>query len=583
MSQGYSKSFQKVVFVPEAHKKLLEGAEVLFNAVKSTMGPSGHSVIISSEHTSPLITKDGVTVAKSINLKEKLPSIGAELIKEVASKTNEIAGDGSTTATVLGYSLLHQGVKMAATGRSTIGIKRGMDFACGKIVSWLKSKAIAVRSREDIVNIGAISANGDRQIGELLADAIERVGDNGIITIEPAKSVSTTLEVVEGMQIDSGYLAPYFVTNQEKLSCELNEPLILVTNKKINNLQECLPFLEKVSNEDRPLLLIGDEIEGEVLHTLIVNKMQGRLFCCAIKAPSYGENRSDILQDIALITGATVFDSSNAKNLKNVTLEDFGTCKKVIVTRTNTTFVTDGNEELAALVKERADSLKTLLATDTTVDDLKRSQIRKRLAKLAGGVAIVKVGGSTEVEILEKKDRVEDALNATLAAVQEGILPGGGIALFYAAQSLQDLLKTNSENLTEDELAGVRVVYNAVQMPLRVIVENTGRSADVVMNTLETKTKYVKATEGCECNRKLEFGHSCPVCRGGSYEHDFRFGYDAYRHKFCDLVDEGIIDPLKVERCSLEHATSVIGLVLTSNCVVVEEDNDSENNEGGSR
>ena len=579
MQVNFNKSFQNVIFTPSAHKKLLQGAEILFNAVKSTMGPSGHNVIIDRENLPPFITKDGVTVAKSINLREKLPSLGAELIKEIASKSNELSGDGSSTSVVLGYSLLKQGVKMTSTGRSAIGIKRGMELACSRIIEWLKANSIEVRDRKDIVSVGTISANGDSQIGNLLADAIEKVGQDGIITIEPAKSVNTTLEVVEGIQIDSGYLAPFFITNQEKLSCELIEPLILVTNRKINTLQEILPVLEKVSNEEKPILVIGDEIEGEALHTLIVNKMQGRLFSCAIKAPSYGENRTDILHDIALITGATVFDNSSGKTLKNLELSDLGQCSKVIVTRTHTTFMTDGKEEVSTRIKERMEKLKAALNSDLGLDDLRKANIKKRLAKLAGGVAIVKVGGSTELEILEKKDRVEDALNATLAAVQEGIVAGGGCALFYASLAVKNDLKEkqNELKLTDDELAGVEVVLETCKVPLQTIVENTGRSAAVVMNELE---KSMSNSHWCRClNDSSSMNQNCDRCKKIGFAKSVRYGYDAHKHVFCDMIDTGIIDPLKVERCSLENAVSVIGLTLTSNCVVINETPKQENDE----
>lgn len=531
-----------VVFDEEAHSGLLRGAEILFKAVKSTMGPSGHNVIIDNGVTAPLITKDGVTVAKAINLKDRLPSIGAELLKEIAAKTNELAGDGTTTSVVLGHSMLAQGVKMIATGRSSIGIKRGMDVAANQIVCLVKDHATPVSNTDDIINVGTVSANGDRSIGELLSEAISKVGPDGIITIEPAKSVKTTLDVVEGMQFESGYVSPYFVTNQEKLVAELNDPYVLITDRKITSIKEILKVMEQVANTNKPLLVIADEIEGEALHTLLVNKMKGVLYSCAVKAPSYGENRSDLLSDIALVTGGTVIDSGSAKHLENVTLSDLGTCKKAIVGRGTTTLVSeDGSRK--QLVQERAGQLKSLMDSGILTDDLKRENTRKRLAKLAGGVAVIKVGGSTEVEIFEKKDRVEDALNATVAAVQEGILPGGGTALFTAASMLEKSVQAKEfgDELSDDELAGVRVVIESCKMPLRVIVENTGKSADVVMHELTSAFQ-----------------------RGAS----FQYGYDANKHVFCELIQAGIIDPLKVERAAVLHASSVIGLLLTTNCVV---------------
>jgi chaperonin GroEL len=541
---------------------MLEGATILANAVKATMGPSGHNVIIDREMSAPFITKDGVTVARSINLKKKLPSIGAELLKEVASKTNEQAGDGTTTATVLGFALLSEGVKMITTGHSSIEMKRGMELASVKIVDWLKDNCIKVRGTEDIINVGTISANGDRQIGQLLSDAIDKVGEDGIITIEPAKSFRTSLEVVEGMQFDGGYISPYFITNQEKNTVEFQDPFVLITNRKISSLSEILPLLEQVANEDKPLIIIGDEIEGEALQTLIVNKMRGVLHVCAVKAPSYGDNRTDILSDISLVTGGTVIDSSSPQALKNVQVSDLGTCKKVIITRTSTTIVGNTSDEMKAAVDTRVQQLRSALATDTTMDGLRINNYKKRLAKLAGGIAVVKVGGSTEVEILEKKDRVEDALNATVAAVQEGIIPGGGTALFYAACELEssDCFK----HLSQAELAGVKVVINACKAPLRTIVENTGKSADVVMN---------KLVEIPPNSYGLSSGDNWPTEEEikAALQKKIRFGYDASKHRYGDLIEWGIIDPVKVPRYALEHATSVVGLMLTCNAVVVNE------------
>lgn len=568
IAQQYRTSTQEVSFGAEAHKELLQGAEILYKAVKSTMGPSGLNVIIDNGQTAPLITKDGVTVAKSINLKDKLPSIGAELIKEVASKTNELAGDGTTTATVLAYSMLHQGVKMIATGRSSIAVKKGMEWATEKVIQWVKDHSIPVRNDEDIISIGTISANGDRSIGELLCEAINKVGQDGIITIEPAKSVKTTLDVVEGMQFESGYVSPYFVTNQEKLNCELAEPYVLITNKKINSLQELLPVLELTANANRPLLIIGDEIEGEALHTLLVNKMKGVLYSCAVKAPSYGENRTDILSDIALVTGGKVFDASSEKQIKNATLADLGQCKRAIITKGSTTLVGD-NATRKEIISERVEQLRTILNSNLGIDELKIENTKKRLAKLAGGIAVIKVGGSTEVEIFEKKDRVEDALNATIAAVQEGILPGGGTALFYASEWLYKEM-AEARELSEDEVAGAKVIYESCRQPLKVIVENTGRSPDVVMNELRTldSKKVVNILEdisGKTNNSEARIEKKVE----NLVAQRIRQGYDASRHTYCDLVERGIIDPLKVERYALSHACSVVGLLLTTNAVIV--------------
>ncbi len=444
-----------------------------------------------------------------------------------------------------------------------------MEWATEKVIGWIKEHSIPVRNDEDIINIGTISANGDRSIGELLCNAISKVGQDGIITIEPAKSVKTTLDVVEGMQFDSGFVSPYFVTNQEKMTAELTDPYILITNKKLSSLQEILPVLELSANANKPLLIIGDEIEGEALHTLIVNKMKGVLFTCAVKAPSYGENRTDVLSDIALVTGGKVFDASSEKSIKNATLSDLGQCKRAIITKGSTTLVGDDTSSRKELISERVEQLRTLLSANIGLDDLKRENTKKRLAKLAGGIAVIKVGGSTEVEIFEKKDRVEDALNATIAAVQEGILPGGGTALFYASEWLQKEM-LNHCGLTEDELAGVRVIYEACRQPLRVIVENTGKSADVVMNELRSYdnkklVSFLHDVAG-DTNRPDEVVEKKAE---SLLSQRLRQGYDASRHVYCDLIERGVIDPLKVERYALEHACSVVGLVLTTNAVVV--------------
>lgn len=552
---------QKVIFENEAHAGLLEGASILAKAVGSTMGPSGHNVIIDGTVGAPIITKDGVTVARSINLKDRLPSMGAELLKEVASKTNELAGDGTTTATVLAHAMLKEGIKMVNSGRDAIYVKKGMDLATEKVIAKLKENCIPVRNSQDIVNVGTISANGDVRIGELLSEAIGRVGQDGIITIEPGKSTQTTLEVVEGMQFDGGYLSPYFVTNSEKNTVELEKPFILLTSRKISSLAEFIPILEKVANTDAPLLVVADDVEGEALHTLIVNKLKGTLACCAVKAPSYGENRTDILNDIACVVGGVVLDASSGAALKSLELKDLGVAKRVIVSRTNTTIVGEPNDERKQLIEERIQGLKTALSADGSLDDLHIDRYRKRLAKLAGGVAVVKVGGSTEVEILEKKDRVEDALNATLAAAQEGIVPGGGCALFYAQKAVEAELRGQELGLSEDEWAGVQVILNACKAPLETIVKNTGKSPEVVMDKLSLvfSTKQQNPTD---FQKDL-----LPGVEG------LRHGYDAAKGTYGDLVEKGIIDPVKVTRYALEHASSVVGLMLTCNSVVLNESN----------
>lgn len=558
-------NFQEVVFGSEAHQQLLLGATILAKAVKSTMGPSGHNVIIDHKNKAPLITKDGVTVAKSINLKNNLQAVGAELLKEVASKTNEISGDGTTGSVVLGHALLSQGIKMISTGRSAIGLKHGIDYACEEVLKYLADNCIPVKNKQDIVNVGTISANGDTQIGELLAEAIERVGSDGIITCEPAKSVNTYLDLVEGMQVDSGFISPYFVTNGEKLTCEYNDPYVLITNKKISVLGEMISILEAVHKTGKPLLLIAEDVEGEALHTLILNKTKGVMNVCAIKAPSYGEGRIDILEDISCVTGGTVIDVSSELQMKNVKLEHLGSCKKVIVGRGHTTFVGNQNEERKNIVATRISTIKAAIESGT-IDELRMSRYRKRLAKLAGGIAIVKVGGSTEVEILERKDRVEDALNATVAASQEGIVPGGGTALFYASVHLRGLLKNAirerdlgnkvAQTLTDDAIAGIQVVINACEMPLRTIVENTGVSADVVINKVLEHVLDFEESKKKETASKKTFSDV--------------IGYDAARHNYVCLFEHGIIDPVKVTRYALLHACSIVGLMLTCDAVIVD-------------
>lgn len=543
-----NKNHQLVTFGDKAQQEMLKGAEILYNAVKSTMGPSGHNVAIDNGINPPFITKDGVTVAKNINLKDKLPAIGAELIKEVAGKTNELAGDGTSTGTVLAYNLFFNGYKMAATGRNTIALKRGIDWACGKVLGSLKENSIPVRNDEDIISVGTISANGDREIGKLLCEAIKKVGEDGIVTVEKAKSVHTSLDIIEGLSLETGYTSPYFVTNQEKLTAELENPLIFVTNKKLTSKEHVLPVLQIAHEQERSLLIIADEIDQEALHVLLTNKMHGTVISCAVKAPSYGENRTDILQDICLVTGATCFDASQSTSIEKVTENHLGTCEKVIVSKHQTTIVGLGDPEFKTTITEKIEELKSLLNNPAvSLDDLKRNNTKKRLAKLSGGIAVINVGGSTEVEIIEKKDRVDDALNATQAAVQEGILPGGGVALFYCAEKLNQIMASNPDNLSEDELFGARIVYETCKAPLKVIVENTGRSYEVVSNKL------------------LETSND-----------NFRWGYDAYNHKYCDLIDAGIIDPLKVERFALSHACSVVGLLLTTNCVIATQEEEKQ-------
>ena len=542
---------QTVVFKNKAHGELLAGAELLASAVASTMGPSGHSVIIDNEFGPPTITKDGVTVARSIVLKNKLRSIGAELLKEVAAKTNDIVGDGTTTATVLGHALLKEGVKQIATGRSSIHLKRGMDDATAVAIKFLKENCIPISCKEDTINVGTISANGDRELGELIADAIQKVGKDGIVTIEPAKSVQTTLDIVEGMQIDKGFISPFFVTNSEKSSCELDNPYIFMTSNKISSISEIMGVLEKILKTDRSLLIIADDVEGDALHTLIVNKMKGVLKVCAIKAPSYGENRADNLSDLSVVVGGEVFGVSSQIAIKNATLEQLGQAKKVVVSRGSCVVVAEtSNPNRKEKIADRINSLRTALETDVSLDGLRVSKYRERLARLSGGIAVIRVGGSTEVEIKEKKDRVEDAVNATIAAAREGIVPGGGTALFYTSQVLRSMIRSGqfSDSATshkDDYMAGVKIIADICEYPLKTIVKNTGESAEVVANALMENYKT---------------------------NPDFRLGYNAAKGTYVDLITDGILDPVLVTRLSLENAVSIIGLTLTCDAVVVDDE-----------
>ena len=570
---------QTVSFGSEAHAELLKGATILADAVKSTMGPSGHSVIIDMDQGSPLITKDGVTVAKSINLKDRLQSMGAELIKEVASKTNDLAGDGTTTATVLAHTMLQSGIKAVSTGCSSIQLKKGMDIGTETVLQFLKESAIPISGKEDIVNVGTISANGDKELGNLIADAIEKVGQDGIITVEPAKSVQTTLNTVEGLQLDAGYVSPFFVTNSEKANCEFENPYILITANKISSIQEIVPVMEKAINNNRPLIIVADDIEGEALHTLIVNKMKNIIKVCAVKAPSYGEHRSDLLADLATVVGTEVIGATTELKIERLKVENFGSCAKVIVSRGNTIFVgSDKDLTQKARTEQRIDSLRSLLLTDNTLDDARIARYRQRLAKLSGGVAVIRVGGSTEVEIREKKDRVDDAVNATVAATQEGIVPGGGTMLYYAAQYLKEMLKNQQlkSALSDEAIIGIKVIAEACEAPFRTIIANTGKSPDVFANDM--CNRFLNGEQGTrtyvdESNKihtwKLPSDFNLPMFQ--EQKQRLRFGFNASTGEYVNLVQSGIIDPVKVTRYALEHASSVVGLVLTCNAIIVNE------------
>lgn len=568
---------KRVVFGREGQKAMLEGATTLALAVRSTMGPSGHNVIIDNADGSPYITKDGVTVARSIELKDKLQSVGAELIKEVAGKTNEMAGDGTTTATVLAHAILENGVRQISSGRSAIELKKGIDLAKEEAVSYLLKNAVKCRDASDIKNVGTISANGDSEIGNLLADALSAVGADGLISIELAKSVNTTLELAEGMQVDAGFSSPYFVTDAEKNVCELENPYVLLTTNAISSNKDIVQLLERVLETDRPILIFSDGVEGEALHTIIANKMKGILKVCAVKTPSYGEYRVDILNDIASLSGGEVIGAATTTSLANAKLDVLGSVKKVVINKTGTTFIAHDDKREA--VEARIELLRTQLQ-NPALDDLAVNKLRSRLAKLSGGIAVIRVGGATEVEIIEKKDRVEDAVNATQAAAQEGIVSGGGCALFYTAQHLKKfpaLLRDAQK--PEDLVAGVEIVIAACEAPMKQIIENTGASFEVVKERL-----LVEKTK----NMALDLGDAKTVemltatlnadrifnTEAEAEAATMRFGYDASSHKFVDMVDVGIIDPVKVTRYALEHAASVVGLMLTCNSIIVPEDED---------
>jgi chaperonin GroEL len=579
------KQHQKVVFKQDAHKELLKGSKILAEAVISTMGPGGHSVIIDRDNGSPLITKDGVSVARSINLSNRLQSMGAELLKEVASKTNDIAGDGTTTATCLAYHLLKEGHKLISTGRSAIDLKFGMEHASKIVLEFLKENCIPVSGKQDIVNVGTISANGDTEIGELIAEAIEKVGSDGLITVEPAKSIKTTLKIAEGMQLNSGFVSPFFITNGDKQTCELEDPYVLITTNKLSSLKDIIPILEQIDNVDKPLLIVADEIEGECLHTLVVNKTKGIIKVCAVKAPSYGEHRADLLADLSVVVGGSVIGATSELSVKQLKLEHLGKCKKVTVSRTGTTFIIDqNNKSVSEKIKIRSDEIRTALTTDHTLDELRVSRFRDRLARLSGGIAVISVGGSSEVEIKELLDRVVDSVGATQAAAQMGVVPGGGTALYYASQHLKSMIKAGFfSTMCDDEIAGIGLLANAIESPFNAIVSNTGMSPEIIADKLiqnwaETKTFSVDMNliSTLTDEEVKDFFNNLKSKETdlsvSSYKKKFRFGYNASKEVFEDLISTGILDPVKVTLSALEHSVSVIGLVLTTDAVIVNEE-----------
>jgi chaperonin GroEL len=519
-----------VRFGQDAREKMLRGVDILANAVKVTLGPKGRNVVIEKAFGAPRITKDGVSVAKEIELEDKFENMGAQMVREVASKTSDVAGDGTTTATVLAQAIVKEGAKSVAAGANPMDLKRGIDLAVQKITEGLKGKAQKIKSNSEIAQVGTISANGDVEIGGKIAEAMERVGNEGVITVEESRSLETELDVVEGMQFDRGYLSPYFVTNADKMIADLENPYILIHEKKLSGLQAMLPVLEAVVQSGKPLLIIAEDVEGEALATLVVNKLRGGLKVAAVKAPGFGDRRKAMLEDIAVLTGGTVVSEDLGIKLESVTLEMLGTAKKVTIDKENTTIV-DGagsKPDIEARVKQ----IKAQI--EETTSDYDREKLQERLAKLAGGVAVLRVGGATEVEVKERKDRVDDALHATRAAVEEGIVPGGGVALLRASKSLEGLTGEN-----DDQNVGINIVRRALQAPARQIFINAGEDGSVIVGKILESDSY-------------------------------NYGYNAQTHAYGDLVSEGVIDPAKVVRCALQDAASISGLLITTEAMVAD-------------
>ncbi|WP_165178031.1 chaperonin GroEL [Desulfovibrio sp. ZJ369] len=522
-------SAKEILFDVKAREKLARGVDKLANAVKVTLGPKGRNVVLEKSFGAPVITKDGVTVAKEIELDNKFENMGAQLVKEVASKTSDAAGDGTTTATILAQAIYHEGIKLVAAGRNPMAIKRGIDKGVESLISELANLAKPTRDQKEIAQIGTISANADATIGNIIAEAMSKVGKEGVITVEEAKGLETTMDVVEGMRFDRGYLSPYFVTNAEKMICEMDNPYILCTEKKISSMKDMLPVLEQVAKVNRPLMIIAEDVEGEALATLVVNKLRGALQVVAVKAPGFGDRRKAMLQDIAVLTGGQVASDDTGSKLENMTLSDLGTAKRVVIDKENTTIV-DGAGKSDA-IKGRVKQIRAQIEDSTS--DYDREKLQERLAKLVGGVAVVHVGAATEVEMKEKKDRVEDALNATRAAVEEGIVPGGGTALIRVSKVLSDIKPAD-----DDELAGVNIIRRAIEEPLRQIAHNAGFEGSIVVE------KVRQGKDG--------------------------FGFNAATGEYEDLIKAGVIDPKKVTRTALQNAASVASLLLTTECAIVE-------------
>ena len=519
-----------VRFSADARQRMLRGVDILADAVKVTLGPKGRNVVLDKSFGAPRITKDGVTVAKEIELSDKFENMGAQMVREVASKTNDIAGDGTTTATVLAQAIVREGLKAVAAGLNPMDLKRGIDLAVAKVVEQLQANTRKISTQEETAQVGTISSNGETEIGRMISEAMQKVGNEGVITVEEAKGIQTELDVVEGMQFDRGYVSPYFITNAEKMVADLDQPYILIHEKKLSGLQPILPLLESVVQSGRPLLIIAEDVEGEALATLVVNKLRGGLKIAAVKAPGFGDRRKAMLEDIAILTGGQVISEDLGIKLESVTLNMLGRAKKVLIEKENTTIVEGAGE--GADIKGRCNQIRAQI--EETTSDYDREKLQERLAKLAGGVAVIRVGGSTEVEVKERKDRVDDALHATRAAVEEGIVPGGGTALARASLVLDDLKFEN-----EDQKVGIEIVRRAVQTPLRQIVENAGKDGAVI---------------------------AAKVLENSSYN----YGFDAQLSEYKDLVQAGIIDPTKVVRTALQDAASVAGLLVTTEAMIAE-------------
>ncbi|MEJ8473568.1 chaperonin GroEL [Roseibium algae] len=528
-------SAKEVKFGVEARNKMLKGVDTLANAVKVTLGPKGRNVVLDKSFGAPRITKDGVSVAKEIELEDKFENMGAQMVREVASKTNDIAGDGTTTATVLAQSIVKEGAKAVAAGMNPMDLKRGVDMAAAEAVKAMEASSKPITTSAEVAQVGTISANGDAQVGNDIAEAMQKVGNEGVITVEEAKSLETELEVVEGMQFDRGYLSPYFVTNPEKMLADLEKPYILLHEKKLSNLQAMLPILEAVVQSSRPLLIIAEDVEGEALATLVVNKLRGGLKIAAVKAPGFGDRRKAMLEDLAILTGGTVISDDLGIKLETVTLDMLGTAEKVAITKETTTIVDGAGSKDD--IQGRVGQIKAQI--EETTSDYDREKLQERLAKLAGGVAVIRVGGATEIEVKEKKDRVDDALNATRAAVEEGIVPGGGTALLRSKLAVAKLTSDNP-----DIMAGIKIVLRALEAPIRQIAENSGVEGSIVVGKIQEND-------------------------------DATFGFNAQTEEFVNMIEAGIIDPTKVVRTALQDAASVAGLLITTEAMVAELPKDS--------